>query len=103
MRYNITKKDYIKILNYYDESVPDNNKQLKERAESILNKKLCSCIKKVKNQTNDEFRSIGICTKTIFKTRNMKRGKFTCKKNKKQRFKFTKTKKNISFTSTSKK
>ena len=32
MKYNITKKDYINILNYYNESIPDNNKQLKERA-----------------------------------------------------------------------
>jgi hypothetical protein len=99
MKYTITKKDNINILNYYNESIPDNNKQLKEKAENILNKKLCSCIKKVNEQTKDEFRSIGICTKTIFNKRNMKRGKFTCKKTRKPQFKFTKTKKNISFVS----
>ena len=105
MKYNITKKDYINILNYYNESIPDNNKQLKEKAGNILNKKLCGCIKKVNTQTNNEARSIAICTKTIFNKRNMKRGKFTCKKNRKSRksrtpqFKFTKTKKNMLFTS----
>jgi hypothetical protein len=98
MKYNVTKKDYINILNYYNESIPDNSKKLKEKAENILNKKLCGCIKKVNTQTKDEFRSIGICTKTLFKKRNMKRGRFTCKKNKKTPFKFTKTKKNITFT-----
>jgi len=98
MSYNISKKDYIKILEYYNIPIPTNNKNLKEKAEAILANKLCGCIKKVGNSINNEPKSIGICTKTIFNKRNMKRGKFTCKKNKKPRVKFTKTKKNISFT-----
>lgn len=98
MKYTITKKEYINILNYYGESIPDNNKKIKEKAENILNEKLCGCIKGVNKQTNDEERSIRICSKSIFNKRNLKRGRFTCKKNKKPRLNFTKTKKNITFT-----
>uniref|UniRef100_A0A6C0E4H4 Uncharacterized protein n=1 Tax=viral metagenome TaxID=1070528 RepID=A0A6C0E4H4_9ZZZZ len=98
MSYKISKKDYIKILEYYNISIPNNNKNIKEEAETILANKLCSCIKKVGPSIESEPKSIGICTKTIFNNRNMKRGKFTCKKRNKPRIKFTKTKKNISFT-----
>uniref|UniRef100_A0A6C0EGW3 Uncharacterized protein n=1 Tax=viral metagenome TaxID=1070528 RepID=A0A6C0EGW3_9ZZZZ len=98
MPYNITKKDYIKILEYYNVPIPNNNKNIKEKAETILANKLCGCIKKVGASIENEPKSIGICTKTIFNKRNMKRGKFTCKKNNKPRVKFTKTKKNILFT-----
>lgn len=97
MSYNISKKDYIKILEYYNISIPNNNKNIKEKAEEILANKLCSCIKKVGSSIENEPKSIGICTKTIFNKRNMKRGKFTCKKNNKPRVKFTKTKKYLSF------
>jgi hypothetical protein len=31
MSYNINKKDYIKILEYYNISIPTNNKNLKEK------------------------------------------------------------------------
>ena len=48
--------------------------------------KLCGCIKKV----GKEPRSIGICTGTIFNRRNLTRGKFQCKKERKVVF----TKKN---------
>jgi hypothetical protein len=82
MSYNISKKDYIKILEYYNISIPNNNKNIKEKAEIILANKLCGCIKKIGTSIENEPKSIGICTKTIFNKRNMKRGKFTCKKNK---------------------
>jgi hypothetical protein len=97
MSYNISKKDYIKILEYYNIAIPNNNKKLKEKAETILANKLCGCIKNIGTSIENEPKSIGICTKTIFNKRNMKRGKFTCKKNNRPRVKFTKTKKNISF------
>jgi hypothetical protein len=97
MPYNISKKDYIKILEYYNIAIPNNNKKLKEKAETILANKLCGCIKKIGTSIENEPKSIGICTKTIFNKRNMKRGKFTCKKNNRPGVKFTKTKKNISF------
>ena len=98
MTYNINKKDYIKILEYYNVSIPKTNKNIKEKAETILANKLCRCIKKVGASIDNEPKSIGICTKTIFNNHSMKRGKFTCKKKNRPRVKFTKTKKNISFT-----
>ena len=51
--------------------------KLKVEAEKILAGKLCRCIKKI--GINDEARSIGICTKTIFNRKGYTRGKFTCK------------------------
>ena len=56
--------DYEKILNYYKIPIPKSHKKLKVEAEKILAGKLCRCIKKI--GINDEARSIGICTKTIF-------------------------------------
>jgi hypothetical protein len=52
--------------------------------------KLCRCIKKI--GTENEARSIGICTKTIFNSKGFTRGNFQCKK--KQSVKFRKTQKN---------
>ena len=43
-----------------------------------MNDKLCRCIKKI--ASTNESRSIGICTKSIFKNKGYTRGKFTCKK-----------------------
>ena len=97
MSYNINKKDYNKILECYNIPIPTNIKKMSEKADTILAYKLCGCIKKVCNSIENEPKSIGICTKTIFNKRNMKRGKFTCKKNNRPRVKFTKTKRNISF------
>ena len=101
MTIQLTNNDYINILKFYNIEIPKSKRLLKKHAENIMAQKLCKCIKKV--DINNEPKSIGICTKTIFNNKGYTRGKFTCKKNKKQLFKFTKTKKNISFTSTSKK
>ena len=51
----LTKSDYEKILNYYNIpfSTSDSSKQIKSKAEEILADKLCKCIKKVKEDTND--------------------------------------------------
>jgi hypothetical protein len=76
MSSNLTKKDYISILNYYNISIPKTRYLLKKKAENILGEKLCRCIKKV----GEEPRSIGICTKAVFKNKGLSRGKFTCKK-----------------------
>ena len=51
---------------------------LKVQAEKIMSEKLCKCIKRLDPQ--NEARSIGICTRTIFNNRGFKRGKFTCTK-----------------------
>jgi hypothetical protein len=73
---NLTSKDYIKILTYYNKNIPKTTKEMKIAAEKILREKLCRCIKKV-DATNGE-RSIGICTKSIINSKGFKRGNFTC-------------------------
>ena len=88
----ITDNDYKKILEYYKKPLPPSRRLLKLNAEKILAQKLCRCIKKV--GVNNESRSIGICTKTIFNRKGFTRGKFQCKKNVKVDFK--KTRKNPS-------
>ena len=86
----ITNNDYKKILQYYKKPLPHSRRLLKLNAEKILSQKLCRCIKKV--GVNNEARSIGICTKTIFNRKGYTRGKFKCKKNANVSFK--KTRKN---------
>ena len=76
---SLTKKDYVKILEYYDTPIPKQYKQLKKKAETILANKLCRCIKKV-STPKDEERGIGICTRSIFNKKGLTRGSFKCKK-----------------------
>jgi len=83
-KYNLTRKDYRTILQSYNEPIPKKN--IEKKVEKVLASKLCRCIKKV----GDEPRSIGICSGTIFNRRNLTRGKFQCKKERKVTF----TKKN---------
>ena len=87
MSYELTKSDYMKILAYYDINVPKNANKIKEDAEKILAKKLCSCIKKV-NPIN-EPKSIGVCTRSIFNRKQLKRGTFRCKRGRKVSFRKT--------------
>ena len=86
----ISNDDYKKILEFYDKPIPKSKKLLKIEAEKIMASKLCRCIKKI--GTENEARSIGICTKTIFNSKGFTRGNFQCKK--KQSVKFRKTQKN---------
>ena len=74
---NLKNIDYVQILEFYKEPIPDSLRLLKLRAENILAYKLCRCIKKI-DKTN-EARAIGICTKTVINNKGYKRGKFTCK------------------------
>lgn len=91
---NLTQKDYMKILEFYDKTIPKSKRLLEEEAENILSEKLCKCIKKVEDKVKmtNEARAIGICTKTIFNRKGLTRGKFNCKG--KRTLKFNKTKKN---------
>ena len=73
----LTNNDYIKILQYYNKPIPKSKRILKIEAEKIIAGKLCRCIKKL-DPTN-EAKSIGICTKTIFVNKGLRRGKFKCK------------------------
>jgi hypothetical protein len=88
----LNKSDYEKILNYYNIpfSSSESSKQIKNKAEEILAEKLCKCIKKVKEGSDntdvnahadaDESRAIGICNDTVFRRKGIKHSTFTCKK-----------------------
>lgn len=86
MPYKITNSDYSKILSYYGLDIPKKGAHLKEEAENILSKKLCSCIKKV---GPTEARAIGVCTKTVLNRKGLSRGKFKCKNGRKIELKKT--------------
>tara|TARA_B100000902_G_C27282149_1_gene902383 strand:- start:1717 stop:2052 length:336 start_codon:yes stop_codon:yes gene_type:complete len=80
---NLSNGDYLKILKYYNLDVKKMNKKetIKELAEDILATKLCRCIKKVnKNDNKPESQAIGICRKSVLKTKQLKNFGFTCKK-----------------------
>lgn len=78
MRNQLTNKDYVSILKSYNLPIPKSKKILKQHAEKIIAEKLCKCIKKL--DPENESRSIGICTKTIFNNKGYSRGPFQCKK-----------------------
>jgi hypothetical protein len=80
----VTEKDYEKILTFYKIKIPRSKRLLEKKAHDILASKLCRCIKKV--DIENEAKSIGICTKTIFNRKGFKRGNFTCKKKQKVDF-----------------
>jgi len=91
----ISNDDYKKILEFYDKPIPKSKRLLKIEAEKIMDNKLCRCIKKI--EPENEARSIGICTKTIFNNKGFTRGKFKCKEKKYVTFRKTtsnKTRKN---------
>ena len=90
MPIQLTNKDYVSILKYYNLSIPKSKRLLQKHAEQIMAEKLCKCIKKI--DPVNEAKSIGICTKTIFNSKGYTRGQFQCKK--KQSVKFRKTQKN---------
>jgi hypothetical protein len=78
---DLSLDDYKNILKYYDETIPRSHVELKRVAEILMAKKLCRCIKKIgKTPSQTEGRAIGICTKTIFTRKGIKRGPFKCKK-----------------------
>lgn len=75
----LTTNDYKKILEFYDKVIPKSPRLIKNTAEKLLAQKLCRCIKKISPDLKNEGRAIGICTKTIFKSKGITRGKFKCK------------------------
>jgi hypothetical protein len=90
MSEQLTRKDYVSILEFYKLNIPKSNRLLKMQAENIMAEKLCKCIKKL--DPENEKKSIGICTKTIFNNKGYTRGSFKCKT--KRFVKFRKTNKN---------
>ena len=82
----LLKQDYISVLDYYNinynKKLPIN--LLRKMVEDKLAKKICSCIKKVKEKYNDsqEVRSIAICNNSVIKKKNLKIYGFSCKRKK---------------------
>ena len=74
----LNKKDYTKILKYYNLPIPRSAIEMKKQAEEVLALKLCRCIKKV--SPSNEAKAIGVCTRTIFERKKLMRGSFTCKR-----------------------
>ena len=72
--------DYKKILKFYKLSIPKKSKNIKKKADKIIAKKFCSCIKKVQQKFKKEGIAIGICTKSVITRKGYKRGSFKCKK-----------------------
>jgi len=96
MTTKLNNKDYTNILNFYNIEIPKSKKMLKYKANKVISQKLCRCIKKIGVQ--NESKSIGICTKTIFNSKGYTRGKFKCKGKQQVTFRKSsgsKTRKNI--------
>ena len=87
LKYKLVNKDYISILNYYNKPIPKSKRLIQKQAEKIMAEKLCKCIKKI--DPENEAKSIGICTKTIFNRKGYTRGKFNCDKKRSVKFKRT--------------
>jgi len=81
---NLTKKDYINILKYYNLSIPKSYKLLKSKANTILNNKLCRCIKKL--EPIYKSRSVGTCKKSVLHRKNITTKIHSCKKKNKTQF-----------------
>tara|TARA_B110000305_G_scaffold129288_1_gene144614 strand:+ start:4215 stop:4538 length:324 start_codon:yes stop_codon:yes gene_type:complete len=82
---HLTLKDYKHVLKFYGIPLPKNKYTLKKKANSILAKKLCRCIKKV-NKTKKKGRlrmkekdAIAICRKSVINRKGFKSFGFTCK------------------------
>ena len=74
----LTKKDHIKILEFYNITIPKTVGEIKEAVDKIMATKLCKCIK--------SGNAIASCTKSIFKSKGLTRGAFRCRKNRTVRF-----------------
>lgn len=106
---NLTATNYEKILKHYKKKIPKTLKEKRDKTETLLSKKMCSCVKKVKGyESNSKKRNplqerskIAICNKSIFRNRGIKYNRITCKKkpkfigNKKTGIKLNKSRKNI--------
>ena len=99
----LSLNDYISILKYYEiETSGMKTKDIKRKAEDILAKKLCRCIKAVDNQSSilSESKAIAVCKNSVFTKKNLKIAKFKCKKSAKllssrKNNKLMKTKRNL--------
>jgi hypothetical protein len=78
---DLTIDDYKNILDFYNIQKPRSRRILIQKAEDILAKKLCKCIKKVKKKNNDtdETRAIGICKSAVLNRKKLFIYRFSCK------------------------
>ena len=76
----LSLSDYRKILKFYKMKIPKSASKIRKEGNKIIAKKFCSCIKKVRKKFKKEGIAIGICTKSVITRKNIKRGKFKCKK-----------------------
>ena len=100
----LSLNDYISILKYYEiEPSGMKTKEIKRRAEDILAKKLCRCIKAVDNKQDikqSESKAIAVCKNSVLTKKNLKIAKFKCKRSAKllssrKNNKLMKTKRNL--------
>lgn len=77
----LSQEDYKTIIRHYGFPLPKSKRLIQKKGESLMAKKLCSCIKKVtKKFKNNKTPAIGICSYSVLKNRNLKIRSFTCKK-----------------------
>jgi len=74
----LTLKDYKTIIKHYGKKMPKSRTLKKRKANNLMAKKLCSCIKKVRNKK--KYEKIAICTSSVIKNRGLKYKSFTCKR-----------------------
>jgi len=103
----LTHQDYMKVLEYYDVSMPKSHASVKKKAEDILADKLCRCIKKVKRSqnTSNERVPVGVCRTSVIHRKKLDIYQFSCDKTpslKKYKGKTYKVKKRAQFQQTRK-
>lgn len=106
----LSLNDYISILKYYEiEPSGMKTKDIKRKAEDILAKKLCRCIKSVDKHKavgnkqdikQSESKAIAVCKNSVLTKKNLKIAKFKCKRSAKllssqKNNKLMKTKRNL--------
>ena len=83
LKNKLTKNEYLQILQYYKKDIGKDSsiKEIKEKAESLVAKKLCECIKIVNKEKHKdgEKRSIAICKNSILLNKGISDSGFRCK------------------------
>ena len=79
----LTRADYVTILEYYNiDHTNMTYENIKDKAQDILGKKMCRCIKKIQKspyRPQNESRAIAICRDSVLKKKNLKTYTFKCK------------------------
>jgi hypothetical protein len=109
----LSENDYISILKYYNIDFTGMKiNVIKKKAEGILAKKLCRCIKSVDKYKNNksnkhnknnkhnkkEAKAIAVCKNSVLTRKHLKISNFNCKKSLRllsNNFNLTKTKKTL--------